>query len=291
MEITLEILKNRYSEKLNKLIEYGDMGLYEDTGIVAYEEALGIDKKYAKELLKMALDNDFNQLVHYEEESEDDLWADNEENPELDATYAPCHALIALSSLEIADGSQQIMDNFDNIDPFDDNYLFAFDYFFAGNYISNIELIRDIVLDKNASIEKRIRMFYIFEEVNKHFKDKKSLESIESISIELLESNERNAELNALALNMLVIINGVKHIEFIRECFRNKNIDGFYLESLEEIEIKLGLREEVVKVKEVSTVEDKNIEKKSLIEKSPVGRNDPCPCGSGKKYKKCCLNK
>ncbi len=21
-----------------------------------------------------------------------------------------------------------------------------------------------------------------------------------------------------------------------------------------------------------------------------IGRNDPCPCGSGKKYKKCCLN-
>ena len=24
---------------------------------------------------------------------------------------------------------------------------------------------------------------------------------------------------------------------------------------------------------------------------SPVGRNDPCPCGSGKKYKRCCLGK
>ncbi|MCB9338662.1 MAG: SEC-C domain-containing protein [Lewinellaceae bacterium] len=24
---------------------------------------------------------------------------------------------------------------------------------------------------------------------------------------------------------------------------------------------------------------------------SKVGRNDPCPCGSGKKYKKCCMNK
>jgi uncharacterized protein YecA (UPF0149 family) len=21
-----------------------------------------------------------------------------------------------------------------------------------------------------------------------------------------------------------------------------------------------------------------------------AGRNDPCPCGSGRKYKKCCLN-
>lgn len=25
-------------------------------------------------------------------------------------------------------------------------------------------------------------------------------------------------------------------------------------------------------------------------EKSKIGRNDPCPCGSGRKYKKCCLN-
>ena len=25
--------------------------------------------------------------------------------------------------------------------------------------------------------------------------------------------------------------------------------------------------------------------------KMKVGRNDPCPCGSGKKYKKCCLGK
>ena len=24
---------------------------------------------------------------------------------------------------------------------------------------------------------------------------------------------------------------------------------------------------------------------------SKIGRNDPCPCGSGKKYKQCCINK
>ena len=23
--------------------------------------------------------------------------------------------------------------------------------------------------------------------------------------------------------------------------------------------------------------------------RTKIGRNDPCPCGSGKKYKKCCL--
>jgi preprotein translocase subunit SecA len=28
---------------------------------------------------------------------------------------------------------------------------------------------------------------------------------------------------------------------------------------------------------------------KQIVHEQPkVGRNDPCPCGSGKKYKKCC---
>ena len=26
-----------------------------------------------------------------------------------------------------------------------------------------------------------------------------------------------------------------------------------------------------------------------LTKKKKIGRNQPCPCGSGKKYKKCCL--
>ena len=28
-----------------------------------------------------------------------------------------------------------------------------------------------------------------------------------------------------------------------------------------------------------------------MSKKARVGRNDPCPCGSGKKYKNCCLDK
>ena len=27
---------------------------------------------------------------------------------------------------------------------------------------------------------------------------------------------------------------------------------------------------------------------KEPVRKKKIGRNDPCPCGSGKKYKKCC---
>ena len=28
----------------------------------------------------------------------------------------------------------------------------------------------------------------------------------------------------------------------------------------------------------------------TLVKENDIKRNDPCPCGSGKKYKNCCLN-
>lgn len=31
-----------------------------------------------------------------------------------------------------------------------------------------------------------------------------------------------------------------------------------------------------------------NLESTSAVSKKLANRNDPCPCGSGKKYKKCC---
>ena len=36
---------------------------------------------------------------------------------------------------------------------------------------------------------------------------------------------------------------------------------------------------------------DKEIKLEPRVVDKKVGRNEPCPCGSGKKYKKCCINK
>ena len=41
----------------------------------------------------------------------------------------------------------------------------------------------------------------------------------------------------------------------------------------------------------VSSSSDKSIKKQPVRKTSKVGPNDPCPCGSGKKYKKCCRDK
>jgi preprotein translocase subunit SecA len=50
-------------------------------------------------------------------------------------------------------------------------------------------------------------------------------------------------------------------------------------------------REKVAKVTSAGAGDDKSVRKEPLKKKVKVGRNDPCPCGSGKKYKNCCLDK
>lgn len=38
-------------------------------------------------------------------------------------------------------------------------------------------------------------------------------------------------------------------------------------------------------------IHDKWRDSKTIVKKKKVGRNEPCPCGSGKKYKNCCGRK
>jgi hypothetical protein len=54
----------------------------------------------------------------------------------------------------------------------------------------------------------------------------------------------------------------------------------------------LKARQKEMKIvgKEIAKLSIKN-KSQNLKSVSKVGRNDPCPCGSGRKYKKCCLNK
>jgi preprotein translocase subunit SecA len=52
-----------------------------------------------------------------------------------------------------------------------------------------------------------------------------------------------------------------------------------YLYRLREIELMIKGHKPIIPTRELNKVPKK------------VGRNDPCPCGSGKKFKKCCLGK
>ena len=50
-------------------------------------------------------------------------------------------------------------------------------------------------------------------------------------------------------------------------------------------------REKVAKEAVAGGVSDKTVKPQPVRKAKKVGPNDPCPCGSGKKYKKCCRDK
>jgi len=57
-----------------------------------------------------------------------------------------------------------------------------------------------------------------------------------------------------------------------------------------EIRPQQELKREKV-AKETGTNSDKTVKAQPVRKASKIGPNDPCPCGSGKKYKKCCMHK
>jgi len=80
------------------------------------------------------------------------------------------------------------------------------------------------------------------------------------------------------------------------ECFRLNQ--AFYLEALNDKKTDFFIDKYTGIYKKLNSASklglnyddyDKTEEIKTVVRETPkVGRNDPCPCGSGKKYKKCC---
>ena len=50
-------------------------------------------------------------------------------------------------------------------------------------------------------------------------------------------------------------------------------------------------REKVAKETGTAAATKTAVKKQPVRKEKKVGPNDPCPCGSGKKYKKCCMQK
>lgn len=79
---------------------------------------------------------------------------------------------------------------------------------------------------------------------------------------------------------MFMGMNNAIHEEVIRRLFT------FRLRKNEELK-----REKVAKVTAEGGASDGSVKRKPVVKKIKIGPNDPCPCGSGLKYKKCCRDK
>ena len=111
---------------------------------------------------------------------------------------------------------------------------------------------------------------------------------------------DANRTVSGFAVSGLMDLRAVEAIDPIRDAFRRDSVDISIAGDVEDVEIGLGLRASRATPAPHYSMEFGDWSAPSGLDRKPggipvlakrqdVGRNDPCPCGSGKKYKKCCL--
>ena len=78
-----------------------------------------------------------------------------------------------------------------------------------------------------------------------------------------------------------------KAYEYFNHAFKCMNVAKFYRSSSPE-SLKDAIVSQLQSLEEI--LGEVSCQKPTVSVGIEIGRNDPCPCGSGKKYKKCCLN-
>ena len=237
---------------------------------------LGFDEKDIDDLIEIALDEELK-------------FSNSTDEKEM---YYPCHAVQILGQLKTLEPFDALLERIDDFVD-DDYYTNAVAYYLRKVGLAKIDALYAYFLDREKDIFNRM---LIVEALGDIFKQDSSIQKeLENVLITYLTSeNELDDRLNAFVVFLLIDVSGDKYIELIRHVFEHKPVDVFYDGDLEDIEIRLGLRD----ARETPKPSLFDFQLESIDMLSPwiqtepkIGRNDPCPCGSGKKYKKCCLTK
>ena len=171
--------------------------------------------------------------------------------------------------------------------------------------IVNHDLLRQDIKESDiTSKNEDDAINYIFDKCKNEYEDK-----LKNIPVEVTNEFEKAISLNVIDKYWTENINTLSHL---REAVMMRGYGGqdplraYTMEGLEmyenmldridkdisiylmNAEIRQNIeRKEVVKNK-ITNDSDNSATNKPKVNKSKIGRNDPCSCGSGKKYKNCC---
>jgi len=160
----------------------------------------------------------------------------------------------------------------------------------------------------NTFIKQKVREFYETKEQAAGSAQMRMMEKI--IALSVIDSHWKEHLLVMDSLKEGISLRGYAHVDPLVE-YQKETYLAFsqMIDSVKEVIGELVFRAKLAPSREITTVfsqtpksfihseysslrKDRESQKKSLssqnLQGKKVGRNDPCPCGSGKKYKKCC---
>lgn len=274
-----------YKAPVNKLLTYGSPE--RDHDWPDYLE-LGFSQVHIPELITMLTD----ESLHRAESTSDAIWA-------------PLHAWRILGRLRAVEAIPALLGQLFRIDEYDDDWVGdELPEVFAMIGAPALPELTEYLADSSHMLFARVGAAACLVNIGKQHPD--SCHSCIIAIEEQLKLYRRNdPTLNGHLVNSLVELDAVEALPTIRKAYHHKCVDQIVLGDLEDAEIELGVRydratppsssllgeiENAMK-SSASTSSLSSEQTSDLDGKKKAGRNDPCPCGSGRKYKKCCLNR
>jgi SEC-C motif len=271
-----------YTGPVHQLLTIGEPNSYDPAEWPDYAAEFGIGHEQVAALIRLACDP---ALQHGESDSSE-VWAPMHAWRALgqlraEAAVAPLLALAKMIEWDEA-ADQELPVVFGMIGPAAIPYI--------GAFLANRENSESPVATAISGLT----------EIAARYADRRG-ECIDILVRTLEPHEDTNRTINGFAISALIDLRAVEAIVTIRNAFRRNAVDLTIAGDTEDVEIELGLRDRRATPKPHYAIlpadwlpwpgADRIQPAMHELPKreKKVGRNEPCPCGSGKKYKKCCL--
>ncbi|MBI1176873.1 DUF1186 domain-containing protein [bacterium] len=132
-----------------------------------------------------------------------------------------------------------------------------------------------------------------------------------TLRTQLAAHADQSGTLNAMLVSALLDLKAVEALPDMESAFAADHVDETVVGDFEDVEIELGVKTTRTRARRPNQLTEMRARLRAAlggglsddgdfedaladtfpaapVKRDRVGRNDPCPCGSGKKYKKCC---
>jgi hypothetical protein len=270
---TNDAIHQEYADPVSRLLTAGDAAIFDLVEWPNYPEKYALGSEHIPALIRMACD----MALHMGDADGTEIWA-------------PVHAWRALAQMRAEEAIQPLLE-FTRVDLDDDAVAQEFATVFGMIGPAVIAPIGGFLEDRSIGWLSASLVTDGLKEVVRRYPECRD-ECVATLTGFLAHASDNDPVANGGAISTLIDLAAVEAIETIRDAFRMDAVDISIAGDLEDVEIDLGLRQRRVTPRpryHFAPMADRDEGFDPPFATRKIGRNELCPCGSGKKYKKCCL--
>ena len=289
----LKKLGEKYEGNVAKLLSLGKQSFRSDKEF-SYVEKFGLSDEDIPQLMRLAQDEDIYRFDY------SDIPEDKGEE-----FYGVIHAWYALSEMKVPEFKRWFIQMMEEMEMDEDYDEWKFDSFVTLLTPFFDEALFDYFVEKVMDPDLFIWTRIVYAEAIEEMLEREiaPLSKIDPM-VEKVLNEPDDGILNAFIIGICAKFKLTHHHALIKACFERDAVDIMHMGDLEDVEIEMGLRKERETEKpslfpflddfdlsDLMEPDHSEVTQPYVRDEKKIGRNDPCPCGSGKKYKKCCMNK